>query len=441
MEISLGVLRCLHCGSERLHCCEMADDLKSREVEDWDLRPIIPDYVKENLANDPYLNLLVNCLACQRWFMVTLRGSEIGTSELPIGKKTSGLESPILILDPSTQDPASLYVGGFSLKIEEYSIERGARPTGFIEAGPFYPYPLGAYSLICTALDPANNSAWQKIDLAGKAVRLQQRGSFRCILVGSPPSVVDSATGDLAFYTLGYKWIDDHGADILHLLTEAAKTTKAQSVRLASVECLSESLETQGQGFRGLDPMTELEKALDKIYAPQTIADHVSRVAWAARRTQAYRFISWLELELRGFIWKAYESRYAEQSAPKNWWKGCFPENVRSHIATNQERAERLRLGNLSQLPLDYADFDDLWVLMQKEWSVVTRGAASNQAAAQGHFEYVKHFRNAIAHGRPLGHADLMNLQDHAGRFAALVGASFLDGMEVPFYRAPRSMQ
>lgn len=164
-------------------------------------------------------------------------------------------------------------------------------------------------------------------------------------------------------------------------------------------------------------PLSVAEKIRDLIIS------RIAPAAEASRSHQAYRFVNWLEGELRKHVWKVYSEKYVPEDERSKWWKGVFPKRVVDNITGTREASSRIRLG-ASDRPLDYADFDDLFACMEKEWSGFCPDGPVNLQVARGHFEYVKHFRNALAHSRRLTHSDILLLQRNAQRFLSLVGCS-----------------
>lgn len=392
MKLNLGQLKCIYCESEDLRCYEWYPDLEEEDPEDWYLEKEVPDYAQHNFSKFSEIVLIVNCEHCQQWFKFEAEAKEIGTSNLKISKKAGDLESAILEFDPVEQAPKAIIIKNFRFEVFSYSVTRSTPRFSRSGIGYFYPYPKGSFHLHC---------------------RVQHQNAllnFKCILSNKYiPPIITSSEEDISFYKIPFEWVDNKGIELIE--------------KLSSKNC------TQDEN-----------DLLDSIRSDhKTITKDINRIASISRNLQAYRFLNWFENELRIFVWEVYIRKHNPADTKGKWWKSVFPEEVRNNIQKSNEGSTRLKLGqkSYSHLPLDYADFHDLMTLIEKEWGFITQSHNSNLKALQGHFEYLKHSRNAIAHSRFLSHDDLMLLQDNSKRFTELIGAKFLKEIEFPFYRNP----
>jgi hypothetical protein len=158
-------------------------------------------------------------------------------------------------------------------------------------------------------------------------------------------------------------------------------------------------------------------------------------VASTLRNKQAYRFINWLENELRKYIWDEYKIIYSKNINSSKWWKGCFPNEVINTITENQVNDSKIGQNINYRFPLAYADFDNLLTLLEKEWLTINKKLKKDLDVIKGHFKYMKHFRNSIAHSRYLSHKDIMELQSNALKFMSLIGINKFTEDEVIFYK------
>jgi hypothetical protein len=410
MKLELGDLACHYCGSPDLECTELFPDLAKEKLEDWSLETTVPDVARENFSGWGSIKLLVRCRKCSRWFEFNAVSETVTVKGLPMSPDYGDLPRATLELDPVTLTARFLHVRGVSLAIEDSILVQDQNLVDNV--GPFYPYPLGVYSLTCRLTEVGSR---------GKTFRSR----IRC---GHP--FLDSDPIDLSFYEAVFEWADDAGCAALRLIN--------QNKDVADRRAIDEAWENARKVGRDPDEVVSIgNRVYGSLGQPESVAEAISKVAGISRGVQACRFLSWLETELRKYVWNAYLARYKPADEHNTWWKACFPENVRNNIDHSVRGERRLHKPDGRFWPMDYTDFDDLMELMERDWTHNTARDICNPRAVRGHFEYLKHFRNVVAHSRYLSHSSLMELQDNALPLGRELQLRIFDRMPFPFYQHP----
>ena len=415
MEINLGNLLCIYCNSSELQCIEWFPGMEPEHFEEWSLEDKIADYTQENFEAGHETVILIRCKKCSQWFQLDVKTGDIAIQDTPISPDLGSLGIPILEIEPFIGEPKALFLYGFRFNVIE-SIFR-QKSIRYRKIGPFYPYPTGSYSLACTFGNSGSELAW-----------------FKCKVHNfGGPSFVSKRQGDNDFFQFHFEWVDSNGIMLLQSLSKNTRELRLSGLRNAA--------DLYKSKYRKIINEEEIELLVQVTRNPEDLKillEKNTHAANSARNLQAYRFINWFENELREYVWNIYLNKYQPKPGSRKWWKGSFSKNVINNIESSMSKERKLGNNSPSFLPIYYADFDDLMQLIEKEWQYITANTGTEIRVARGHFEYVKHFRNSVAHSRPLSHNDIMELQDNATRFSTLIGANLFHDMPFPFYQRPQ---
>ncbi len=412
MDIKFEDLHCVYCNSENLGSTLWYPEITAEELENYRLTHGVNYDTEYGFSIDEEFNLLVKCRDCLQWVQINISQTEV-TKKSPVSLDLSFLNSPILEFDPITGIPQKLYIGLFGFEIIK-STYHEPQFKSFKTTGPFYPYPLVFYSLRCKSVKTDKHS-----------------GVFKCEVSNQDaPGSISSNNEDIDFYRFHFEWVDSQSLRLLEDITKLGENILSKTLD-ASID----------QFFTKPDydikQLTQSLEAFEEPNIPKAVIERITKIAGQARNQQAYRFLNWLENETRRYVWKVYVEKYAPDKEHSKWWKSCFPEGVRKNIENSMNSERKVIRRSLSRFPLDYADFDDLMKSIEKEWDFLRLRLGTEIRAVQGHFEYLKHYRHAVAHSRLISHDDLMTLQDNALRFAELIGMNLFENMPHPFYQRP----
>jgi hypothetical protein len=416
MTLSLGELHCVFCHSWDVRCTEWFPDLAKDPVEHWSLEDPVPAYAQSNFSDTGDITLLVNCRTCHEWFQFDARSHKVTFRNLPMSPKYDDLPPVVVEVDPLSLALRALHIGSRRIVAKGSTLDRGERYE--ISAGPFYPYPRGAYTVECAY----GESAWDH-----QVFRARLSTFFT-------PSFLSAKDGDLPFYQTRFEWVDERGAVYLRELSSVLKREEEAMLDEATRRAEKQASDPDEFCQYFSDAM-----ARNDVWA--SARSQTRRAAGSARNVVVYRFLDWFEGQLRQYVWQSYIDKYKPDAPFSKWWKGCFPQGVRQNIENNIVNARRLDRRQAVESPLDYADFDDLMELIEKEWTFLNQRLGSDIRAVRGHFEYIKHTRNAVAHMRHLSHDGLMVFQDNVIRFAELLGAKFFQDTPFPFYQRPHVLE
>lgn len=415
MNLKFEELKCVYCNSENLGCTLWYPEITAEELEDYMLTDGVNYNTDYGFSIDEEFNLLVKCRDCSRWVEINISQTEV-IKKSPISLDLSYLESPILEFDPITNVPRRLYLGLFSFEVIKSIYYESEFKLGK-NTGHFYPYPLGLYSLHCASVEIKNYSS-----------------SFKCQVSKHETHYIFSKNEDIDFYEFRFKWVESKSIKFLEYITKLSE------------KILSKTLDTSIEQFwtnsdYDIKQLTQSLEAFKEPSISKTVIERITKSAGQARNQQAYRFLNWLENETRQYVWKIYLEKYLPEKEHSKWWKSCFPAGVINNIQSSSEGERKVIRRNLSKFPLDYADFDDLMKSIEKEWDFLKAKVGTEIKVVQGHFEYIKNYRHAVAHSRLISHDDLMLLQDNAIRFAELIGMDLFINMPYPFYQNPNKFK
>lgn len=401
MEINLGNMTCIYCRSVNLEFADWFSDQQYENLDDILFMDEVEEHIRDNFEIDPEQEFLFHCKNCEKYFLFNINTKKIGLTLLPFAKENKLPSFCFLILDPIKLIPIILQIGNLSLEITEFSQSTPPSQLRFYNhTGPFYPYPTNIYNLICS------------IDYSVKSSQC-----FRMQIEKQPILFhLFDKNIDLEFFMYNIKWYSPEGEDVL--------------LHLANI---NNSIE-QNNILQNFDDFLNTGNFMSNT-VPKIISENISKIASSLRNQQAYRFLNWLENKLRLFVWDEYRTIYSEQINSAVWWKGCFPKEVIEKIQSNQLNDEKIGQRVNTKFPLAYSDFDNLFTLLEKEWKNINKKLRKDIDVIRGHFKYMKHFRNSIAHSRYLSNEDLMELQSNAIKFLKMIGQNEFEPSNVIFYK------
>lgn len=395
MGISLETLACPHCGSRDLLVIWWDDELKPFHSSAVDWRRDIPPEIIEVLQDERALRLVVRCATCGRMADLRLELRDLPQAYGPFSDCVDPELSVTLGIATDSLMLTWCAINGYRVDIHAatHSCDNITRNV-LLRQHPFYPYPLGVWEIQCAS----------PIKIGGTWLRSKFTLSRRS------PIYIDIGEGEFSAYSAAVEETDEPGFDLLvslHHDPALGAGGPALSGRQGAILT----------AYTGAGASVRVDR------------ERVLEAAWIARTASAYRFIHWLEQRAREYVNELYLNVYPVQTKVPDWWRALFPEAVRNTIKTARDRERALRLGEGTDWALAYADFDDLMTLIMKDdvREYLDRRSKVNWRAAIGHFEYVKQYRNAIAHARGVSHDGLERLQENAVRWGELLGMKWVE--------------
>ncbi len=402
MKFDLGNINCIYCNSSNLEYCDWYSDESHENIDDIYFMNEVEEHIQKNFVDLPEQEYLFHCKNCNKWFVFETKTKKYCYSLLPFSKVENIPTNCYLLLNPIDLTPQSLQIDSTRISIISYSHSISSGILSSNKYGPFYPYALGTYDLICSIDKTISNAPNFKIQISKKFSSFFQL----------------EKNIDLEFFRFSIDWYSSEGEEVLHQVDTINKSTIEANFNID--EFVEEAINN---------------KSFMTSSVPEEASVSISLAASILRNKQAYRFITWLENELRKFIWNEYKIIYSNSINSPKWWKGCFPDEVIHKIKENQDNDLKIGQKINYRFPLAYADFDNLLTLLEKEWLIINKKLKRDFDVIKGHFKYMKHFRNSIAHSRYLSHEDIMQLQSNAIKFMSLIGITKFTKDKVIFYK------
>ena len=187
------------------------------------------------------------------------------------------------------------------------------------------------------------------------------------------PAFLSAKDGDLPFYETRFEWVDKRGAVYLRELSSLLK--QEEETMLDEVRRKAEKQASDPEEFSRY-----FSDAIARNDVWASARDQTRRAARSARNVVVYRFLGWFEAQLRQYVWQSYIDKNKSDDPFSKWWKGCFPQGVRQNIEDNIANARRLDRRQEVESPLDYADFDDLMELIEKELTFLNQRLGSRHS-------------------------------------------------------------
>ena len=211
---------------------------------------------------------------------------------------------------------------------------------------------------------------------------------------------------DYSEFAYSIKGIDPPGYRVFLLIKERIENGRKSAVDEAILSHI------QVHGFSG-------DFAFPNVNEDQTREDQFQ----VSRNMVGYRFLYFIENQIRTFLWDGLKSIYSQSATSRNWWKGCFPEDIRTHILDKMSTKNPI-LDNLKQetTPLHYCSFNELGQIIEKEWTKLFSRRPLDKAPFFGHMSYLENIRNAIAHSRPLASGEMTILLENGRSILGLLG-------------------
>lgn len=199
MDLNLGLAKCPKCSSTDFGCAGVVDPSTGAEPWDgsWDDR--ILDWVREELAETQETRILLRCKACSNVFMLTVAYRDHPEANFQTAAPGSGCPRVMVEFDPLYMIPSVIYVAGKPYEVLKWS-QTNVPPTETFGVGPFYPYPLGLFSLRCA--NARDHEVWFDCEIEKRF----------------PPLILaNEENADLQFYTFDFRWVDSKGVGVLKI--------------------------------------------------------------------------------------------------------------------------------------------------------------------------------------------------------------------------------
>ncbi len=178
--------------------------------------------------------------------------------------------------------------------------------------------------------------------------------------------------------------------------------------------------EIQGAFMREFAKAKSLENNVLPRMPKDTSDDEIFQIS---RNMASYRFLYFVENEIRHFLLKKFHNIYKEAATNPKWWMGCFPEEIRNHIkekmSTKNPILDRIKIEGT---PLHYCSFNELGQLIEKDWHKIFKDRPLDRHPFFGHLSYLENIRNAIAHNRPLSNAEVAILFENGHSILMMLG-------------------
>jgi len=399
MRLDLGNINCIYCDSQNLEFCEWYDGVNCIEnPDDICFLNEVDEIVQKNFSNSPEQEYLFHCMKCNNWFTFESIVRQTVPSLLAFIKEQEITNDCYLVLDPISLEPIELYVYNYCLSIIDYSFSIRKESIFAENIGPFYPYPLGEYNLVCSIDESIIKSPKFRIKIKKDYIS----------------TLIWENNIDLEFFRFSIDWYDLNAEKVLLQLAKMGEDNQEKRI----IDKISkDNLNSSSFLFNSM---------------PIEISKNISSIASLLRNQQAYRFLNWLENTLRNFLWTKYQDLYTHET-PK-WWMGCFPKEVIDKINDNKNNELKIRNKIESKFPLEYADFDNLLSLFEKEWDGINGNRKKDIDIFNGHFNYIKNLRNSIAHNRDISHNSFMELQSNAIKLMDMIETKNLNKLKIIFY-------
>lgn len=367
MRIDLGDYPCPNCWPTQLRGAEWSKDHEPADPEEWYFSEELDSIVQESFEIAGFLRLLLSCESCNRYCVLEANVTGVAVRCLPFSEDDDPLRTVLAEFDPYRQVPNAVYLGRFRAKVIEFSHRSQKWPNP--RTGPFYPYPLGRYHLTCEVTAPDG----ERIAFLRFHAESQHGVGF-----------ISRSAEDLDFFSLRVTWIDEGAARIADLL---ADFSRGKQYALPAFHDANAALTAGSE---------RIQKTLDAADSTTQITTRIRRAGSVARTMYAFRFLIWLERQLRDFIWGVFAKHYGHTG--EGWWKDSFPKDVRDAIARNRRGEQRTKFRKVSDFPMDYVDFGQMIKLLQVVWPKFNTEIDSDLDALKGHFRYLRAIRNAVAH-------------------------------------------
>lgn len=316
------------------------------------------------------------------FYRKTISMTEVSPLSLPEADSTT-LPSVRIAFNPFTFAPEQLVLEKeFMLPVKNWLSVKSTIPDHWPSIDVSYGIPFGIYKLKIRLPDLPELSKRS----AEIIVSLDPEINLSATLIQS-----GQITRDYSKFSYSIKWIDPIAFRLFELIKKQVGNRQTRKIQ--------ETLMAELANTKSLEDVV-----LPKL--PQDIPD--DDAFQISRNMSSYRFLYFVENQIRQFLWNKLQNIYEEQVKNPKWWMGCFPKEIRNHIKEKMSTKNPILDSiKIESTPLHYCSFNELGQLIEKEWQKIFKDRPLDRYPFFGHLSYLENIRNAIAHNRPLSNAEV----------------------------------